>query len=94
MATPQEPVYLTRTSRIWLFAAGVEMRASHRASAALAVSAACVILAVAVIVDRTPGMPPVSLEFIKDMDAPNNLDRAIMVLPSTRVGVKSRRARS
>ena len=53
---------------------------TQRALAALAVATACVILAVAVVLDRTPAMTPSSLEFIKDLDAPNNLDRAILVV--------------
>ena len=54
--------------------------ATQRALAALAVATACVILAVAVVLDRTPAMTSLSLES-KDLDAPNNLDRAIMVSP-------------
>jgi hypothetical protein len=54
--------------------------AHMRALAALAVAAACVILAMAVVLDRTPAMTSLSLES-KDLDAPNNLDRAIMVSP-------------
>ena len=54
--------------------------ATQRALAVLAIAAACVILAVAVVLDRTPAMTPLSLESIKDLDAPNNLDRAIMVV--------------
>jgi hypothetical protein len=54
--------------------------ATQRAFAALAVATACVILAVAVVLDRTPAVTPSSLELIKDLDAPNNLDRAILVV--------------
>ena len=58
----------------------VSSHMAMRALAALAVAAACVILAMAVVLDRTPAMTSLSLES-KDLDAPNNLDRAIMVSP-------------
>ena len=34
------------------------------------VAAACVLLAMAIVLDRTPALSPVALKFITDMDAP------------------------
>ena len=54
--------------------------ASQRHSViALAVAAACVLLATTVVLDRTPAAGPVALEMIKDMDAPDATDRAFLV---------------
>ena len=45
----------------------------------LGVAAACVLLATAVVLDRTPASSPVALELITDMDAPDAQDLAFLV---------------